>query len=184
MQKKPSARTKLTEFKQKWKSGLEKTLGEAGKLLEAAQNRYKRNYDKIRRETEEIFPGHYVFLRFEKKDDKDHRRKLENIAEGSYLVKSVYTDAKTLVIVHKDNTVENVSRSHVIIAPDELKADNPRENTHPMTVNESICDYPTSWAETLPKSASFRLRKSSFLKIVTRPGYRRRATQVGRKHRK
>lgn len=153
MQNKLSARTEPTEFKQMWKSWLETTLGEAGKRVESVQNCYKRDYDKRRcRDTEEIFPKHYFFLRSEEKDDKDHLHKIAPIAEGPFIVKSVDTYAKTLFIVRNDKIVENVSRLRVILGPDEPTADGLRENTPPMTLNEIIGDYPISESENLAQA--------------------------------
>lgn len=84
--------------------------------LEFAQTRYKRNYGKrLRRDTDEIFPRHYVFLHSEKKllllvdedvvslifhkDVIEHRHKLAHISKGLRLVKSVDIDSNSFFIV-------------------------------------------------------------------------------------
>ena len=85
-----------------------------------------------------------MFLRVERKDDKETRHKLAPIADGPYLVKDVNQDGKTVVIVYDDQTVENVSRSRVVLAPRRLTPTEQVDETRPMTINEIISDYPTS----------------------------------------
>ena len=80
----------------------------------------------------------------ERKDDKETRHKLAPIADRPYLVKDVNQDAKTVVILYDDQTVENVSRSRVVLAPRRLTPTEQVEETRPMTINEIISDYPTS----------------------------------------
>ena len=65
-----------------------KSLKEAYNNLLSSLGGYKRNYDKrLRRNNEKISQGDFVFLRSEKKSDKDSRHKLAPIALGPYLVK-------------------------------------------------------------------------------------------------
>ena len=83
LQAKPSEPTTARNFQAKWKSWLEKSLKEASRHLRSAQERYKRKYDKsLRKNDETIKLGDYVFLRTEKKDDKDSRHKLAPIGKG------------------------------------------------------------------------------------------------------
>ena len=141
----PSQPTSAKDFKSKWKAWLEKALTETRDPLSKAQERYKRNYDRrLRRDLENIKAGDFVFLRVERKDDKETRHKLAPIADGPYLVKDVNQDAKTVVIVYDDQTVENVSRSRVVLAPRRLTPTEQVDETRPMTINEIISDYPTS----------------------------------------
>ena len=71
----------------------------------------------MRKNDETIKLGDYIFLRTEKKDDKDSRHKLVPIAGRPYLVRKPDDKAKTFVIEYADKTVENVSRSRVVRAP-------------------------------------------------------------------
>lgn len=59
------------------------------------------------------------------------------------------TDAKTLENFRKHKSAENGSHSRVVLAPDQLTADELHENTRPMTMNEIIRDYPISKAQNL-----------------------------------
>lgn len=70
----------------------------------------------MRSKTEVTFPGHYVFLCSDKKDDKDHLHKLAPNVNGPFLVNSINTDPKTLFIVRKNKTVGNVYRLRVVHA--------------------------------------------------------------------
>lgn len=103
----------------------------------------------MRRDTKDIDPEHYVFLRSEKKNDIGHRRKLAPLAKGPYLEKSVNTDSRTLVIVGNNEKMEKVSLSCVLLEPDKLTANELREDTRPMTINEIIRDYPVCEAVNL-----------------------------------
>jgi len=130
-------------YKAKWKSWLAKALGEAGKHLRSAQERYKRNYDeRLRRDTERISKGDYVFLRSEKTGDKESRHKLAPIALGPYLVKAVDAKAKTVLIEYDDRTVENVSRTRVVRAPKRPTPDELQAVLKPRTIDQTIADFP------------------------------------------
>lgn len=59
-------------------------------------------------DTEELSTVHYVFLRSENKYEKDRPHKQPSITEGPYPLMSIDTDAKTLFIVCKAKTVQNV----------------------------------------------------------------------------
>lgn len=61
-------------------------------------------------------------------------------------MKPIDTEAKTFFIVCKDKTVENVSRTRVTWAPDELTADEIHEDSRSMAVLQTITDYPVSKA--------------------------------------
>ena len=61
--------------------------------------------------------GDDVYLRVERKDDTETRHKLAPIAEGPFPVKKVDQENKTVFLERPDKTVENVSRSRVVLAP-------------------------------------------------------------------
>ena len=74
-----------------------------------SQERYKRNYDaRLRKQAEAVNQGDYVFLQVERENPKDHRQKLEPIAECPFLVTKI--DKNTVVIERSDRLVEKVSR--------------------------------------------------------------------------
>ena len=113
--------------------------------LRSAQERYKRNYDnRLGKNDETIKLGDYVFLRTEKKDDKDSRHKLAQIAEGPYLVKQTDDKSKTVVIEYDDKTVENVSRSRVVRAPKRQTPAEIQNVVQPTVTNATFVDYPNT----------------------------------------
>lgn len=60
---------------------LEQRISGTSSRLEAAQQRYKKNYDaSLRRQTKELIPGDYVYLRRKRKDPNDLRQKLAPVA--------------------------------------------------------------------------------------------------------
>ena len=131
------------EYKHKWKAWLARAIPETQEKLRKAQERYKRAFDKrLRKQTEEINAGDEVFLRVERKDDQDTRHKLAPIADGPFPVKKVDREAKTVLIERPDSTVENVSRSRVVLAPRGPSNKQLLEGTRPMTINEVIVDFP------------------------------------------
>lgn len=103
------------ELKRRWKHWIQDTLKKTKDRLEKVQVRYKKKYDAIHEDD-------YVHLRVERKNPKEHRHKLAPIAEGRYKVTNV--DDKTVAIEKTDRSVENVSRSRVLIV------------TKPQTENE------------------------------------------------
>ena len=106
------------------------------------RDRYKRNYDKrLRRCSEKILQGDFVFLRSENKSDKDSRHKLAPIALGPYLVKQVDEKAYTAVIVYDDDTVENVSRSRIVRAPKQPSSDEVQTIVQSTIVSQTIANY-------------------------------------------
>jgi len=130
-------------FKAKWKTWLQKAIAETKDKLIAAQQRYKRNYDKkLRRNSETIEADDFVFLRVERRDPNETRHKLAPIADGPYKVKSVNNDNKTLVIYYDDGNVETVSRSRVVKAP--RSTSDPKIDVQPSTLDVTIADYPKS----------------------------------------
>lgn len=119
-----------------------KPLWEARKRLQTAQPRKTRNYVKrVRRDAEDILPDHNVFLRVEKRDDKESDVKLGHTGEGSFNAKSVETYLKNFVIIQPDNSVEKAPTSRLFWAPDEPKADDLRQETRPMTITEIVSDF-------------------------------------------
>ena len=78
----------------------------------------------------------------ERRDQAETRHKLAPIAKGPYQVKSTDDRSKTVVIEYDDRTVENVSRSRVVLAP---KGETPKETqdaVRPALISETISDYP------------------------------------------
>lgn len=59
------------------------------------------------------------------------------------------TDSNIVFIVREDKKVGNLSRSRVVLAPNQLTADELHEYTRSLTVNEIIRDYPASEVENL-----------------------------------
>ena len=138
-------------YRQKWKSWLTKAIKDTTDQLQKAQERYKRSFDKrLRKQREEIRKDDYVFLRVERRNDKEHRHKLAAIADGPYRVKDVNTEAKTVVIEYPDRTVENVSRSRVVLAPEPQTMKQLHDKTRPMTIHDTITGLPA------PESANLR----------------------------
>ena len=65
----------------KWRQCLSKTLVEARSQLDKAQERYKREYDKrLRRQRETIKKGDSVFMRVQRRDERQTRHKLAAVA--------------------------------------------------------------------------------------------------------
>ena len=132
-------------FQEQWKDWLSKALQEAASHLRSAQERFKRNYDKrLRRNAEIISQGDFVFLRSEKKSEKESRQKLAPIALGPYLAKQVDDKAKTAVIVYDDNTVENLPRSRIVLAPKQLSSAELQSIVQPTIFNRTIANYPAT----------------------------------------
>lgn len=95
----PQDYANTSSFKEKWKSCIVKAIADTTDKLQAAQARYKRSFDKrLCKQLEETRQADHVFLRVERKDDKDRRHKLAPIADGPFQVKSVDAEAKTVVI--------------------------------------------------------------------------------------
>ena len=93
------------EFKRRWRNWLVQTIATTRSKLQSAQQRYRRNYDeRLRLHGERIKIGDHVYLRVERKEEKQTRHKLAPVAEGPFKVKDV-----------KDNTVVivNASQDHV-----------------------------------------------------------------------
>ena len=131
------------DFKHKWKKWLAKVIPETQEKLRKSQERYKRNFDKrLRKNTDTIAPGDNIFLRVERKDDKDTRHKLAPIADGPFPVLRVDNTAKTVVIKRPDNSVENVSRSRVALAPKSEEYTNIGEKKTPTHLDETLSNYP------------------------------------------
>ena len=90
-------------------------------------------------------PGDDVYLRVERKHDTETRHKLAAIAEGPFPVKKVYKENKTVLLERPDKTVENVSRSLVVLAPKGPYIEELLEATRPMTIKEVIADFSTGF---------------------------------------
>ena len=139
----PSEPMGTSSFKEKWKAWLTKGISETRERLKAAQDRYKRNYDKrLRRDIEDINPGDQVYLSVERREEKESRHKLAAIAEGPFKVKDVNKPAKTVVIEYPDRSVENVSRSRVVLAPRGNLPKEVQQAVQPLTIQDTILDYP------------------------------------------
>lgn len=87
----------------------------------------------------------------EKRQDKESRHKLTSIAEGTFKVKSVDTDSKTIIIIRSDNSVENVTRYRLFLAPDEPTANDLLQATRWMTIAEIFSDFSASEADKMTK---------------------------------
>lgn len=86
--------------------------------VEKAQGGYKRNIDKrLRKNTEKTKPGDNEFLRIERNNEKETPNKLDPINECPFTVLRVESVAKIVIMKQLDESVENVSRSRVAIAP-------------------------------------------------------------------
>lgn len=104
-----------------------------------------RNFDKhLRKNAEVIRPGDNVFLRVERKDEKETRHKLAPIAEGPFPVLRVDGAAKTVIIKRPDESLENVSRSRVTIAPKPENDDHHNKEEPPVLIDSIIHDYPAA----------------------------------------
>ena len=108
------------------------------------QTRYKRNYDnRLRKQSEKIQEDDYVYLRVERRDEREHRHKLAAVAEGPYRV--IETKENTVVIERQDKSVERVSRSRVVLAPQPRTVMEIQNAVRPMTDEEVLNDeYPIS----------------------------------------
>ena len=88
-------------------------------------------------------------MRSEKKRYKESRQKLAPISLGPYLVKQVDDKAKAAVIIYDDNTVENVSRSRIVLAPKQLLSAELQSIVQPTVFNQTIANYPATEAVNL-----------------------------------
>ena len=79
-----------------------------------------------------------MFLRSENKSDKESRHKLAPISLGPFLVKQVYDKAKTGFILYDDNTVENVSRSRILLAQKQLSSAELQSIFRPTVFDQTI----------------------------------------------
>ena len=120
---------------------MKKTLGTAGAHLHRAQERYKKNFDaRLRRQRQRISADDHVFLRIEKKNDRDTRHKQAPIASGPYPVKAI--DSKTVVIERSDGTTERVSLNRVVRAPKSSTMDEITDVLQPSTDSQLV---PQQW---------------------------------------
>lgn len=110
--------------------------------MKTAQKRYKRNYDKrLRCASEEINPDDNVFLRVERKYEKETRHKLALISERPFQVKDTDRAAKTALIERPDKSVEHISRSRVVLAH-RGSINEIRTAIRPSTTTETVSDFP------------------------------------------
>ena len=111
-------------------------------MILKAQERYKKAFDKIlRNTTEEVTPGDDVYLRIKRKDDRETRHELAPISEGPFPVKKVYKENKTVLLERPDKTVENLSRSRVILAPKRASTKELLESRRPIIIKEVFADF-------------------------------------------
>ena len=123
-----------SELRLRWKQRLEALINTASAGLRRTQRRYKRNFDRrLRNSNEDPKPGSYVFLRKEHYNTTESRHKLAPIATGPHKVVSL--EGRTLVIQIGDRQ-ERVSRDRVSLAP------TPRDVVE-STVNQGT-NHPTS----------------------------------------
>ena len=134
------------EARDKWRHRLSRTLREARDKLDRIQARYKRNYDnRLRKQREHINDDDQVYLRKERRDEREHRHKFAAVADGPFKV--IKATRQTVVIERTDKSVERVSRdrdlSRVVLAPDPRSLDEVQDAVRPMTDDELINrDYP------------------------------------------
>ena len=83
-------------------------------------------------------------MHYEEEIDKESRHKLAPIALGPYLVKLVDDKANTAVIVYDENTVENVSRSRIMLAPKRRSSAELQSIIQPTVANKIISSYPAT----------------------------------------
>lgn len=95
---------------------MEKAFTDTKAQLKSTQERYKRKLDKrIRKNDEEFKPEDQVYLRMEKKNNKDSKHKLASVVNDHYPMKKVDKKAKTLVIERPDRSMENISRNRILL---------------------------------------------------------------------
>ena len=75
-----------------------------------------------------------MYLRVERRDEREHRHKLAAVAEGPYRV--IEVKDSNVVIEKEDNNVERVSRSRVVLAPKPKTVEEIQEDVRPMTDEE------------------------------------------------
>lgn len=74
-----------TEFKPGWKFSSQYTMDKTKKRLDAALSLYKKNYNNgPPKKSEENKSKHFVYIRSERKDPKEHRHKLAPVIEGPF----------------------------------------------------------------------------------------------------
>ena len=78
----------------------------------------------------------------ERRYEKETGHKLAPISEVTFHVKEVNTSSRTVVIEYPDRSVENFSRSRVVLAPASNVTEEVQEAIRPLTINEVILDYP------------------------------------------
>lgn len=82
----------------------------------------------------------------DRKDPNEHHHKLASIAEGpsgAGPYKATKVDDATVVIEMTDHSVENVSRSHVVLAPKQKANEEMKNILTPTSSKDKDDDYPT-----------------------------------------
>ncbi len=131
------------DFGTRWRAWLKKALVEAKSKLDASQARYKKNFDdRLRRQKENIKMDDSVFLRVERRSEKDVRHKLAAVADGPFKV--IEVDTKTVVIEKPDKTVERVSRDRVVLAPERRSSEQIKTTLQSADANLQDSDLPAS----------------------------------------
>lgn len=86
------------------------------KLFDKAQARNKKNYDERLRKKPEGFPeDDYVYFSVEPMSPKNHKQKFTQIIEGPS--KMMNADTHAVIIEKSEQSIEMVSRSRVVLAP-------------------------------------------------------------------
>lgn len=70
--------------------------------------------------------------------------KFAPITEGPFKFKSLDTGWTTVVIIRPESSVDNVTRSRLVLAPNEPTAGDVRPAIRPVTITEIASDFPTS----------------------------------------
>ena len=83
-----------------------------------------------------------MYFAVERKDGTETRHKLVLIAKGTFAIKKVDRENKTVLLERPEKTVENVYRSHVVLAPKGPSSEKRLEATRLMIINEVIVEFP------------------------------------------
>lgn len=110
----PSRKDPEVDFKRKWKHCLQDTMTKTKEQPDKAQEKQKKKYDaRLRKQSDAIHEYDYAYLMVKRKIPKYHRRNFAPVAEGPFKVTNV--NDNTIFIEKTDQTVENVSRSRLVL---------------------------------------------------------------------
>lgn len=110
------------DFKRRWNHWIHYRMLNKKESLNAEQARYKKFDRSLRSQKETITENDDVFLRVERKNNKENRHKLAPIADGT--LKVVKDSHRIAVIERPDRSVELLSRTCLVLS---LKAMSKKE---------------------------------------------------------